>query len=112
MPRFNMMDRLLHDSRFEDFLASWTGGSSDHDHLNGTTSGNVLFAGGSNDTVAGMAGNDMLDRGTGDDKVWGGSGNDRLSGGNGSDILVRGLGSRQMDRRRGHQTLLQPPNDR
>ena len=101
-----MMDRLLHDSRFEDFLASWTGGSADHDHLNGTTSGNVLFAGGSNDTVAGMAGNDMLDGGTGDDKVWGGSGNDRLSGGNGSDLLVGGFGSDRMDGGSGNDTLL------
>ena len=45
MPRFNMLERLLHDSHFEDFFAAMTGGSSGHDHLIGTTSGNVLFAG-------------------------------------------------------------------
>src|SRR5258708_4110948 len=45
MARFNMMDRLLHSSQFEDFFAAWTGGTSGHDHLNGTTTGNVLFAG-------------------------------------------------------------------
>jgi Ca2+-binding RTX toxin-like protein len=55
-----MMDRLLHDSRFDDFLAMLTGGSSGHDHLNGTESGNVLFAGRGADAVSGMAGNDML----------------------------------------------------
>jgi len=52
------------------FLAQFTGGSSDHDHLNGTTSGNVLFSGRGNDDVAGMAGNDMLDGGSGNDMIW------------------------------------------
>jgi hypothetical protein len=43
MARFNMMDRLLHSSQFEDFFAAWTGGTSGHDHLNGTTTGNVCL---------------------------------------------------------------------
>ena len=80
MARFNFWS-LFNNSRFEDFFARLTGGSSDHDHLNGTTGGNVLFAGASADSVAGMAGNDMLNGGTGDDKIWGGSGNDTLEGG-------------------------------
>ena len=72
MPRFNMLERLLHDSHFEDFFAAMTGGSSGHDHLNGTTSGNVLFAGRGDDEIAGKAGNDMLDGGSGNDEIWGG----------------------------------------
>src|SRR5262245_3122944 len=77
MARFSMLELLLQsDSRCAEFFASLTGGSSGHDHLNGTAGGNFLFAGASNDTVAGMAGNDTLSGGSGDDKVWGGSGND------------------------------------
>jgi Ca2+-binding RTX toxin-like protein len=72
MARFSLLEQLLRsDSGFADFLASLTGGSSGHDHLNGTTGGNFLFAGASADAVAGMAGNDMLNGGSGDDKVWG-----------------------------------------
>jgi Ca2+-binding RTX toxin-like protein len=106
MPRFNMMDRLLHDSRLEDFFAAWTGGSSGHDHLNGSTSGNVLFGGGGDDDVAGKAGNDMLDGGTGNDDIWGGSGNDRLSGGKGNDMLTGGFGSDHLDGGNGNDVLL------
>src|SRR5882724_5717404 len=66
MARFSLLEQLLRsDSGFADFLASLTGGSSGHDHLNGTTGGNFLFAGGGNDAVAGMAGNDMLNGGSG-----------------------------------------------
>jgi Ca2+-binding RTX toxin-like protein len=101
-----MMDRLFHDSRFEDFFASMTGGSSGHDHLNGTSTGNVLFSGRGDDDVAGMAGNDMLDGGRGNDMIWGGSGNDRLSGGVGNDLLVGGFGSDRMDGGSGNDTLL------
>jgi Ca2+-binding RTX toxin-like protein len=106
MARFNMMDRLLHSSQFEDFFAAWTGGTSGHDHLNGTTTGNVLFAGRGADSVAGMAGNDMLSGGSGDDKVWGGSGNDQLTGGNGKDLLVGGFGADRMDGGDGNDVLL------
>jgi len=99
-----MLERLLHDSHFEDFFAMMTGGSSGHDHLNGTTSGNVLFAGRGADEVAGKAGNDMLDGGSGNDDIWGGSGNDRLSGGN--DMLTGGFGADHLDGGRGNDTLL------
>src|SRR5215470_16068081 len=89
MARFRTLEDLLaHNSAFQDFFAMLTGGSAEHDHMNGTDAGNMLFAGRSNDTVAGMAGNDMLSGGSGDDKVWGGSGNDRLMGDNGNDLLV------------------------
>jgi Ca2+-binding RTX toxin-like protein len=101
-----MLERLLHDSHFEDFFAAMTGGSSGHDHLNGTTSGNVLFAGRGADEVAGKAGNDMLDGGSGNDDIWGGSGNDRLSGGNGNDMLTGGFGADHLDGGRGNDTLL------
>jgi len=101
-----MLERLLHDSHFEDFFAMMTGGSSGHDHLNGTTSGNVLFAGRGADEVAGKAGNDILDGGSGNDDIWGGSGNDRLSGGNGNDMLTGGFGADHLDGGRGNDTLL------
>jgi Ca2+-binding RTX toxin-like protein len=104
---YSMLEQLLRsDSGFADFLASLTGGTSGHDHLNGTTAGNFLFAGASNDSVAGMAGNDMLNGGSGDDKVWGGSGNDDLTGGTGNDLLVGGFGSDRMDGGTGNDTLL------
>src|SRR3954470_20956247 len=105
MSRFNM-GRLLHNDHFEDFFAWMTGGTAGHDHLNGTSTGNVLFAGRSNDSVAGMAGNDMLDGGSGDDKVWGGSGNDQLRGGTGNDLLVGGFGADKMDGGTGNDVLL------
>ncbi len=94
------------DGRFDDLMAQRTGGSADHDHMNGTSAGNVLYAGASNDTVAGMAGNDRLNGGTGDDKVWGGSGNDQLAGGNGNDLVVGGFGADRMDGGSGNDTLL------
>lgn len=94
------------NNRFEDFFASMTGGSSGHDHLNGTASNNVLYSGRSADSVAGMAGNDTLDGGSGDDKIWGGSGNDRLQGGNGADLLVGGFGADRMEGGSGNDTLL------
>ena len=94
------------NSRFEDFLATLTGGSADHDHMNGTASGNMLFAGRSADSVAGMAGNDTLDGGAGNDKVWGGSGNDRLNGGTGDDLLVGGFGADRMEGGNGSDVLL------
>jgi Ca2+-binding RTX toxin-like protein len=96
----------FNSSRFEDFLATMTGGSAEHDHMNGTTGNNVLFGGGSADAIAGMAGNDMLSGGTGDDKVWGGSGNDQLSGGSGADLLVGGFGADRMDGGNGNDILL------
>ncbi|MCW5701055.1 MAG: calcium-binding protein [Bradyrhizobium sp.] len=107
MARHSMLERLLRsDSGFADFLASLTGGTSGHDHLNGTASGNFLFAGASNDAVAGMAGNDMLNGGSGDDKIWGGSGNDSLAGGTGADLLVGGFGADRMDGGSGNDVLL------
>ena len=105
MARFNL-NSFLNNNRFEDFFAMLTGGSSDHDHMNGTTGGNVLFSGGEADTIAGMAGNDTLNSGSGDDKVWGGSGNDNLSGGSGADLLVGGFGADRIDGGKGNDTLL------
>src|SRR3954454_13824375 len=79
MARHHNNFQHLFDSGFlDDFLAQFTGGSAQHDHLNGTESGNVLFSGRSDDSVAGMAGNDTLNGGSGNDKIWGGSGNDQL----------------------------------
>lgn len=108
MARHNFLSfgGIFENTRFQDFFASMTGGSADHDHLNGTQAGNVLFAGGSNDTVAGMAGNDTLSGGTGDDKVWGGSGNDLLQGNAGADLLVGGFGADRMDGGTGNDTVL------
>src|ERR1044072_5211776 len=48
MARFNL-NGFLDNSRFEDFFARFGGGSSGHDHLNGTTSNNMLMGGGSDD---------------------------------------------------------------
>ena len=96
MARFNL-NGFLDNSRFEDFFARFGGGSSDHDHLNGTTGNNTLLGGAKEDTLAGMAGNDTLNGGSGDDKVWGGSGNDNLAGGTGNDLLVGGFGADRMD---------------
>jgi Ca2+-binding RTX toxin-like protein len=106
MARFNMMDMLFHNSFFEDFFSSLTGGSAGHDHLNGSSTGNFLFAGRGDDDVAGKAGSDMLDGGSGNDMIWGGSGNDRLSGGVGNDLLVGGFGSDRMDGGNGNDVLL------
>src|SRR3954466_415547 len=105
MARFNL-NGFLDNSRFEDLLARFTGGSSGHDHLNGTTGGNALFGGSGDDDVAGMAGNDTLNGGSGADKIWGGSGNDNLSGGNGNDVLVGGFGADRMDGGAGNDVLL------
>jgi Ca2+-binding RTX toxin-like protein len=107
MARHHNNFQHLFDSGFlDDFLAQFTGGSADHDHLNGTESGNVLFSGRSDDSVAGMAGNDTLNGGSGNDKVWGGSGNDQLSGGAGNDLLVGGFGADKMDGGTGNDVLL------
>jgi Ca2+-binding RTX toxin-like protein len=105
MARFNL-NRFFNNDRFEDFFARFGGGTSDHDHLNGTTGNNTLFGGGSDDTLAGMAGNDTLNGGSGNDKIWGGSGNDRLSGGTGNDLLVGGFGADVMDGGAGNDVLL------
>src|SRR5215510_5663981 len=105
MPRFNFAS-FFNNSRFEDFFASMTGGSNDHDHMNGTTANNVQFSGRGDDTIAGMQGNDTLDGGSGSDTLWGGSGNDRLSGGTGNDILVGGFGADRMEGGDGRDVLL------
>lgn len=105
MARFNL-NRFFEDGRFEDLLATMTGGSSGHDHLNGTTGGNVLLAGAGDDAVAGMAGNDTLNGGSGADKLWGGSGNDNLFGGSGADLLVGGFGADRMNGGSGNDVLL------
>ena len=105
MARFNL-NGFLDNSRFEDLIARFTGGSSGHDHLNGTTGGNALFAGAGDDDVAGMAGNDTLNGGSGADKLWGGSGNDNLSGGSGNDLLVGGFGADVMNGGSGNDVLL------
>ncbi|WP_407159160.1 calcium-binding protein [Bradyrhizobium sp. STM 3557] len=107
MPRFHMLDHLLsHNREFQDFFASLTGGTSGHDHLNGTESSNMLFAGRGDDDVTGMAGNDMLDGGNGNDMMWGGSGNDRLSGGSGNDMLTGGFGADHLNGGTGNDVLL------
>jgi hypothetical protein len=107
MSRFHMLDRMLaHDNHFREFMTAVTGGTSGHDHLNGTASGNMLFAGGGDDDVAGMAGRDMLDGGKGNDMLWGGSGNDRISGGAGNDLVVGGFGADHMDGGAGNDVLL------
>jgi len=93
-------------NRFEDLLSSLTGGSADHDHMNGSTGNNMLFAGRGDDAVSGMAGNDTLDGGSGNDKLWGGSGNDTLSGGTGNDLLVGGFGADRMEGGNGNDVLL------
>src|SRR6478609_3174462 len=96
MARFNL-NRFADDGRFEDFFARFTGGSADHDHLNGTTGGNTLYARKGDDDVSGMAGNDTLNAG---------SGNDNLSGGSGNDTLVGGFGADKMDGGAGNDVLL------
>ena len=107
MARFNL-NGFLDNSRFEDFFARFGGGSSDHDHLNGTTGSNTLFGGAKEDTLAGMAGNDTLNGGSGADKVWGGSGNDNLAGGTGADLLVGGFGADRMDGGTGNDVVAEP----
>jgi Ca2+-binding RTX toxin-like protein len=107
MSRFHMLDRMLaHDNHFREFMTAVTGGTSGHDHLNGTSTSNMLFTGGGDDDVAGMAGRDMLDGGKGNDMIWGGSGNDRLSGAAGNDLLVGGFGADHMDGGSGNDVLL------
>jgi Ca2+-binding RTX toxin-like protein len=107
MSSFDLLDHLLsHDSAFQDFFVSLTGGSSGHDHMNGSDTGNMLLAGRGDDDVAGKAGNDRLDGGSGNDMIWGGSGNDRLTGGTGSDLLVGGFGADRMDGGNGSDVLL------
>jgi Ca2+-binding RTX toxin-like protein len=107
MSRFRMLDRLLdHDEGFREFFTFLTGGTSGHDHLNGTSGSNILFAGGGDDAVAGKAGGDMLDGGRGNDKIWGGSGNDQLDGGSGNDLLVGGFGADRMNGGDGNDVLL------
>jgi Ca2+-binding RTX toxin-like protein len=105
MARFNL-NRFFDDNRFEDFFARFGGGTSDHDHLNGSTGGNNLSGGRGDDDVSGMAGNDTLSGGSGADKLWGGSGNDNLSGGTGADLLVGGFGADRMDGGAGNDVLL------
>jgi Ca2+-binding RTX toxin-like protein len=105
MARFNL-NGLFGNDRFEDFLARFGGGSSGHDHLNGTTGGNYLSGGAGEDALSGMAGSDTLNGGTGADKLWGGSGNDSLSGGSGADLLVGGFGADRMDGGAGNDVLL------
>jgi hypothetical protein len=60
MPRFhNLASVLAHDHNFRHFATALSGGgTSGHDHLNGTSGANVLSAGGGDDDVAGMAGRD------------------------------------------------------
>ena len=105
MARFNL-NGFLDNSRFEDMIARYTGGSSGHDDLTGTTGGNALFAGGGDDNVAGMAGNDTINGGSGADNLWGGSGNDNLAGGTGNDVLVGGFGADRMNGGSGNDVLL------
>jgi Ca2+-binding RTX toxin-like protein len=80
--------------------------SSDHDHMVGAASRDVLNGRAGADAIAGMAGRDNLYGGSGNDSLWGGSNNDRLSGGSGDDLLVGGFGSDQMRAGVGNDTLL------
>src|SRR6476469_9735026 len=105
MARFNL-NGFLDNNRFEDFFAKVGGGTAGHDHLNGSTSGNMLMGGRGDDDVSGMAGNDTLSGGSGADKLWGGSGNDSLSGGSGNDTLIGGFGADKMDGGNGNDVLL------
>ncbi|MEI7785218.1 MAG: SwmB domain-containing protein [Betaproteobacteria bacterium] len=59
----------------------------------GDTLGDVLFAGGGDDTLLGSAGKDMLYGGNGNDSISGGAMDDCLVGGAGNDTLDGGDGS-------------------
>jgi Ca2+-binding RTX toxin-like protein len=108
MPRFhNLASVLAHDHNFRHFATALSGGgTSGHDHLNGTSGANVLSGGGGDDDVAGMAGRDALDGGQGNDMIWGGSGNDQLHGGAGNDLLVGGFGADRVSGGSGNDVLL------
>jgi Ca2+-binding RTX toxin-like protein len=104
MARFNL-NGFLDNSRFEDFFARFGGGTSDHDHLNGSTGGNTFLSGARQTrspawpattrsvaapalTRSGAARATTISGGTGADLLVGGFGADRMSGGNGSDVLL------------------------
>ena len=107
MPRFhNLANVLANDHHFRQFATALGGGTSGHDHLNGTSGANVLSGGGGDDDLAGMAGRDTLDGGRGNDMIWGGSGNDRLHGGAGNDLLVGGFGADHLNGGSGNDVLL------
>jgi len=76
-------------------------GSAHDDSILGSTSSNVLYSYGGNDTISGGAGYDTINAGTGDDwidggahadSIFGGSGTDTIYGGNGIDTLWGGDG--------------------
>lgn len=51
-------------------------GNNSNNRLNGTTSGDYIYAYGGNDTIYGYSGNDVLDGGSGIDAMYGGTGDD------------------------------------
>lgn len=102
------------------------------DTVNGTSLGDILYAGGNNDVINGNggadrlfgesgadrlyggAGNDTASGGVGNDRIWGGTGNDRLlgEGGNdrlfgeaGNDVLIGGAGNDTLAGGGGRDTL-------
>lgn len=81
-------------------------GTAGAENLLGTSTADVIFAGGGNDTVSagagadqiyGESGNDTVHAGGGDDLVYGGEGNDSLNGGSGADQLQGEGGNDVMD---------------
>jgi Ca2+-binding RTX toxin-like protein len=81
-------------------------GSAAEDHIMGTPTADLLFAGGGDDTAAGRAGDDHLVGGAGDDLLKGGTGDDRISGLAGSDTLQGGAGDDVLFASRDDSTLL------
>jgi Ca2+-binding RTX toxin-like protein len=82
---------IIESIRFDDgFItslpdyASWIGGTSGNDTVNGN---------GSDNTLIGFAGNDTINSGGGNDDAHGGAGNDTLYGDGGTDLLHGGVGN-------------------
>jgi putative cell wall-binding protein len=69
-----------------------------NDTRNGTTLGDLIFAGAGNDNVNSLAGDDCVDLGPGNDRGDGGSGDDFIQAGLGNDTVAGGTGA---DRLRG-----------
>lgn len=63
------------------------------ENIVGTPDVDIIFAGGGNDTVSGLAGDDQIFGEDGNDVLYGGQGNDVLTGGAGNDTLDGGADS-------------------
>lgn len=72
-------------------------GTPQDDVLTGTDAGELIFALGGNDRVAGGDGHDCLIGDSGDDRLKGQEGSDRLTGGSGNDLLTGGPGKNFYD---------------